>query len=433
MATQLAAPTLSEESAEAHVLGSMLIDSSIHQQVKAKLSAADFYTTKHSWIYAAILETGDPCDVFTVGYALKSAGRFDECGGDAYLFQLMGDVPTALNVGRYAQIVADLAERRRLAAATQEIARAVFDVNKPVNTVYGSAIDLLSQAATRRATTHTSMSETAMEALTEYEETRQRKGQLKGITCGVRDIDTLTGGWQPGRLITIAGRPGAGKSVLMAQSALRAAQLGHGVLMYSLEMSGPETVLRMAKNASNIGYGVGMEHTLTDEQDGKIRKAIADITRLPLSIRYAGSIDQILSECEIEHRNGTLQLLVVDQLQNLSAEKGGRMNRDTELGLVTRALKQLSMRLGIAVLMGSAMNRTAEGIAPTLASLRETGSIESDSDQVIGLHQENPQDQPNVVSAMVLKNRIGQTGKATVFFNKASHRFGDLSRDKIAL
>jgi replicative DNA helicase len=280
------------------------------------------------------------------------------------------------------------------------------------------------------------MQDVAMAALMAFDDRVERAGKLLGYSCGVSDLDGLTAGWQPTQLITIAGRPGSGKSVLLAQSSLRAALAGLHVMHFTLEMSAKETMIRLAKNHSLVGYSTGREHTLSAENKTKLRNALGTLSDLPLSIRTTDSIGQIVAECEVERRRGKCDMVVLDYLQIAQIDgdtKGDAGTRDAELSKATRLLKRMAMRLEVPVLIGSQLNRQAEGVRPTLASLRESGGIEADSNVVIGLWQEDPNMQPNIVTASIIKNRDNGIGDVRLYFNKPAHRMADTEKVKVEL
>lgn len=434
MSANTITPPMANPEAEAFVLGSMLLLPDAVTVATSLLKADDFYLISHRWVFEAIVATSNQADSFTVSERLEAAGHLIEIGGDAFLDQLAEQTPSGLLVRRYAQIVLDRAERRRINDALGKIAKQNHTLDDDVKAVYGSAIALFADAA-RGNVSIEPMDDIALRTIDLFNERVDAAGALLGLPSGVKDLDRYTSGWQKGRLIVIGGRPGAGKSVLMGQSSLRAASAGKHVLHYALEMSAEEVLMRLAKNCAMIGFATGQEHKLMPDKQRALRAAIADVAKLPLSIRTTPNMTAIMAECEIEHRRGKLDMVVIDQLQNATPDVGKRDQgtRDAEIGAMTRALKQMALRMNIPVILGSALNRMAEGIRPTLATLRESGSIESDSDVVVLLWTPDPEVAPNVVEAAIVKNRDNPIGHPTMHFAKEFHRFGDAVREPIAL
>lgn len=434
MTTNNLTPPLVSTPEEMCVLGSMLLDPNAAQTVASMLKPTDFYSVSCQRVFEAIVATNGQADEVTVAERLKAAGHFESVGGDEFIAELMNVVPTGLQARRYAQVVLDRAERRRIDAALDEIRRLNYRLDDDVTSVYSAAIASFADAA-RRNVAIEPMDDIALRTIDLFNTRVEAAGALLGLPSGVRDLDRFTSGWQKGRLIVIGGRPGAGKSVLMGQSSVRAALCGKHVLHYTLEMSAEEVLMRLAKNMAMIGFATGQEHKLIPDKQRALRAAIAEIAKLPLSIRTTPNMTAIMAECEIEYRRGKLDLVVIDQLQNATPDVGKRDQgtRDTEIGAMTRALKQMALRMGVPVILGSALNRMAEGIRPTLATLRESGSIESDADVVVLLWTPDPEVNPNVIEAAIVKNRDNPIGHPSMFFAKEFHRFGDPVREPIAL
>ena len=423
MTSQLQTPW--DEQAEQATLGAMLLSPQVVPIVSTIVAPEEFYEQRHQFIARAIYDCGDQADMITVPERLRAVGKLDECGGEYYLASLVNDVPTSSAV-RYARIVADRAERRRILAACSAIARTAYDLRGESRAIYGTAMDELAKAARPQLHASDSMPIVFEKTLTLFERRVANQGELLGWSSGVQDLDRLTAGWQRGRLITIGGRPGAGKSVLVAQSALRASLAGAKVKYYTLEMSAAEVVLRMAKNHARVGYATGAEHRLSETDRQAVRRAIGEVAEL-VDVRTTSSVNAIIAECEVEHRCGALDMVVIDQLQNATPDVGRRESstRDLELSAATRALKLMALRLNIAVLMCSALNRTNEGGKPTLANLRESGGIESDSDVACLLWTPDKDQQPDVIEAVLAKNRDNSIGDARMYFARPMHRMAD--------
>lgn len=417
--------TLTNPETEQALLGSLLIDPLTIPRVAPVVRADDFSEERHRWIYEAICAAGENADFLTVCNALKHAGKLDEAGGEPYVVQLTNAVPTALNVMRYAETVADLGKRRRVLLACSAIARAAGDHERPTSDILDVAIREVGKALGNRRAPTRPLIEIAEDALTDFEERLRDPHALRGIPFGLPDLDRLLGGLQVGRLITVAGRPGMGKSALMAQAALYAAGAGRRVALFSLEMGDAEIFARMAKAYAGVGFAHGEEDKLTQAQRDKLRAAHSAIAKLPLHI-FAGAhrVSDIVAECELL-KHGGLALVIVDYLQIAVPDVGQRVNatRDLELSSATRALKLLAMRLSVPVLIGSQLNRQAENVKPTLGMLRESGGIEADSDAVIMLWCPD-EAQGNVIEAVVAKNRNGRTGAVKLYFDKPTYRFG---------
>jgi replicative DNA helicase len=429
MASQLL-PPLAEQEAERHLLGAMLLTPAAAEIAVNVVAASDFYEIRHQWIFDAIAACAGNANEFTVCERLRAAGKLNEAGGETYIAEIMEQTPPAIRSRRYAEIVADRAERRRILSALSEIAVATQDLERDVPQVYAAAVAKFAEAARSISSAHMNREMIAERALVSFDSRIEAAGKLLGWPTGVSDLDRMTGGWQRGALITIAGRPGSGKSVLLGQSSLRAAVAGAKVHHYTLEMSPEAVLIRMAKCHAQVGFSPNEVHKLDDDKRSRFRRGVAEISALPGFIHTTSAINHIVAECEIESRRDNLDLVVVDYLQIATPDVGRReaSTRDVELSASTRALKHMATRLQVPVLMGSQLNRQADGIRPTMAMLRESGGIENDSDVIVMLWTPDPEGQPNIVEASIAKNREDQTGDVRMFFAKPMHRFGDVTK-----
>jgi replicative DNA helicase len=420
---------LLEREVEAALLSVMLIDHDAAQHCARILREDDFYDPRNRHVFSAICRCDGEPTFLAVNERLTASGALREVG-EEYVNDLIANAPVSLAYyRRYASIIADRAERRRIISALGDIAKSVYQTNTPVSEIYADALKRFSESASARSDVCSlTAAEVAERALVKFDERVCNENGLLGIPSGLTDLDSITAGWQNTQLVTIAGRPGTGKSVLLAQSALRAAKSGKRVMYFSLEMSETEVILRMAKNNACLSYKTGEERRLTKDAQEKMRLSIASVCALPLKIRTNSALSTLIAECEVEHRAVGVDLIVIDYLQIAQIDIGDdKGTRDIELSTATRALKQFAMRLNVPVLIGSQLNRQADGVKPSLATLRESGGIENDSNVVIGLWQHDP-DVSNVITASVLKNRDGGVGDVIVYFDRPMHRMADAQR-----
>lgn len=417
-----------DEQAERAVIGSLLIDPEAIPAAAAILRADDFYVVKHQWMFEAITDlqrAGEAVDILTVGGALERAGQLAEIGGAGFIAFMAAEVETALNAETYARTVARYAQRRRMLAAASAIAKRAYDLAGDDDELPGAALAAITAATDRNYRPARDMGEVMETALAEFDRRRAHPGP-NGPTFGIAALDKIVGGLEAGRLYVVAGRPGKGKSVLIMQAVMRAARAGKPAALFTLEMSSEEVLTRMAKAQAGIGYPPGGEASLTDDQTARLRAAYAEVASWPLAIHdRLPRLSQILAEAERLAARGALALLAVDYLQIVVPDAGKRdqATRDAELSAATRQLKALAMRLQVPVLIGSQLNRMADGVRPALSMLRESGGIESDADVVVGLWQ--PDEKVKAATeASVIKNRTGVVDNVQLYFDQPSHRFG---------
>lgn len=238
----------------------------------------------------------------------------------------------------------------------------------------------------------------------------------------------LSGGMHAGRSYVVAGRPGAGKSLLGLNVAAAAAEAGHPTLVFSVEMGSREIAGRIMAAGARAEYGEIVRGEISEYNHGKIRE-YHDATRgMPLSIvdRANITVEYIAATARTHKRIKGLDLLVVDYLQLLDASDK-RVTREQQVGHLSRSLKMLSRELDCVVVVACQLNRGSarENRKPTLAELRESGSIEQDADAVLLLHHELVDDQPSgEVEVIIAKNRTGRTGEIVLPWRAYQARIG---------
>ncbi|MBW3652804.1 MAG: replicative DNA helicase [Actinobacteria bacterium] len=215
IATGVAPPHSVE--AEQSVLGGILLsDRAMYGLViEEGLKAEDFYRERHRLIYESMLalyRESEPIDVLTVAEHLRSTGKLEEAGGKAAIDELTGGVPGLGGIRRYAQIVREHALMRRLLSTTYEIQASVLNHSAaPRELVEQAERAMLEVAHDDRQKDFRTIDEILHDELKKMEKLSREGTALTGTPSGFRDLDEITGGFQPGNLIVIAARPSMGK------------------------------------------------------------------------------------------------------------------------------------------------------------------------------------------------------------------------------
>lgn len=417
------------EPIERIVLANMMTDNDTALLFCSRLTADDFYIETHKLIFGALVECAPNTDLPTVQAVLVKNGNADLVNG---VVELLTEASYLSDANFFISELREFTQRRKLLIALSKVATAAYDATVTHDTLVDIAIKEVTSSivdSTKRKT----MNDVAESALVDFEERIAANGAPRGIVINLKDVDVLTSGFQRGRLYTFAGRPGSGKSVLLAQAACEAARQGKRVLYFSLEMGAREIYTRMAKYIARVGYSDGEEFDLDDALRDRVRKGISDLRSMPLKIYDdVSSIAQIIAECQLQATRG-VDMIVIDYIQLAVADTSKRdlSTRDLEISTMTRSLKQAALRLDVPTLIGSQLNRQADGVCPTLAMMRESGGIENDSDVVVALwNAPQPFDEIEVRNASdftnltILKNRAGRVGEVVLYFHKSQHRFG---------
>jgi len=413
--------------AEQSVLGGLLLsDRAMYGLViEEGLRAEDFYRERHRTIYAAMLtlyHQAEPIDVLTVSEQLLATGNLEAAGGRAGIDELTGGVPGLGGLRRYGQIVREHALARELLTATYEIQASVLNHE-------GAPSELVDHAEKRifelrrheRAKRDMRLADAIGDELERIREASRSDREYLGLTSGLRTLDDITGGWQPGNLIVMAARPGMGKSSVALNFASHAARDEQAAVLFcSLEMSTSETVQRHLATETQITTQRLRRGDVSDSDWPKLLEAgsRAEQLRFRLLDDPAITPTQLRAQARaISARDGGLGLVIVDYLQLMRPDKPSG-NRVEDVSSLSRALKLLAMELRCPVIALSQLSRAVEQRVdrrPLLSDLRESGSIEADADTVLMLYRDDYYDEdsprPGEIDILVRKNRHGSLGE----------------------
>jgi len=425
--------------AEMSVLGGMLMNKAVVDEVCELVGSGDFYQPKHSVIFDAITDLhadGQPADAVTVAAHLADAGILNKVGGGPYLHELLNAVPTAANAGYYAQIVSERAQLRRLIETGTRLVQYGFaggaggrDVAEVVNLAQSA---LSESALGRRSHAVAEFTDFLDETLAEIFADKP----ARGLSTGLGVLDDVIGGLKGGQLVIVAGRPGMGKTI-EAVDMLRAAGIrqGESVLMFSLEMSKNDIQKRILAAEAEVNLKRVIEGDVREYEAARLNKAADRLRGCFIHIDDTPEIGlaHIRAAARKVAADKGLALIVVDYLQ-LMETGGNGQNRATELGAVSRGLKVLARELNVPIVACAQLNRSAEQRTdrrPQLSDLRESGSLEQDADVAILLHRADYADpehpRAGEVDLIVAKNRNGPIETVTAIAQLAWARFIDIT------
>ncbi len=267
-----------------------------------------------------------------------------------------------------------------------------------------------------------------MEVVTKMEQD-SNKGMDYSLYTGLQDLDNKICGLHKQELTIIGARPGVGKTTFALQIAEHIAEKGIEVAIISLEMSEIQIIQKMLSKKTKINSYKMRMATLEDKDWEKIAEATTQIPKLPIHLTTKARTLQYIENIARKLKNkNNLGLLIIDYIQ-LIKNNGKFNNREQEVADITRTLKLLSLELDIPIVGLCQLNRNASKSEPTLADLRESGSIEQDADNVLFLYQEN-EEEGNIVNITlkIAKQRAGELGKVYLKFNKANSEFKGVMR-----
>ena len=429
-----------DHNAEQSVLGSMLLSKDAIADVVESVRGTDFYRPAHATIFDVVVDLygrGEPADPVTVVAELQRRGELARVGGAPYLHTLSASVPIAANAGYYAEIVREKAILRRLVDAGTRIAQMGYSGEGQVDDVVDRAqAEVYGVTDKRTSEDYAPLSDIMESALDEIEAISNRDGQMVGVPTGFADLDELTNGLHGGQMVIVAARPAVGKSTL-GLDLCRAASIHHNMtsVLFSLEMTRNEITMRLLSAEARIPLNHMRNGHMNDEDWAKLARKMGEVSSAPLFIDDSPNMTMMEIRAKarrLKQRHG-LRLIVVDYLQLMTSGKKVE-SRQVEVSEFSRQMKLLAKELDVPVVALAQLNRGPEQRAdkrPMLSDLRESGSLEQDSDVVILLHREDAYERestrPGEADLIVAKHRNGPTRDVVVAFQGHYSRFVDMA------
>lgn len=426
--------------AEAGVLGCMLLDGDALATGLSRLKEDDFYTPVYGKLFSfarALYSKGEPVDLITMGDEMAKAGGLTQENGMEVLRSLYDSEPTSVNIGKYCDIVKDASTKRKIIKATEELIARSYD---PESTAR-SCEEMLEKAAfdihmddVRHDPQKIDV--VAEKAIEEILNASKIKGNVIGVPSGFTDLDELTGGFMPGDLVILAGRPSMGKTALALNFLYNMCyKYPKKAMMFSLEMTNVQLVKRLLSMDSGISGSKMKVGNLTEQEwsnliSTKVRLENGEVT---LDDTSGATVSDIRAKCRKQKVKEGLDAIVIDYLQLMSSE-GKRENRQQEISEISRGLKGLAKEMECPVIVLSQLSRASEirggDHRPQLSDLRESGAIEQDADIVMFIHRDEyynkDSERQNQADIIVAKQRNGAVDDVAVFFDKQTTSFKNL-------
>ena len=421
--------------AEEAVVGAVLINPDAYLEVAEFLQADDFHLHRFRYVWESfgrLFEQRIPIDFVTVTEDLEKHGRLVEIGGPAALAELLSVVPTSLHAQAYGRLVEEASLRRRVLRAANEIAQIACQEELSVEQMLDEAEKAIFTVSERRLTRELYPVSQVIGTVYQELEKKSRGEQGLGLPTGFPDLDALLQGWQPSDLVIVAGRPGMGKTGFLLSIARHAASVHKKhVGIFSLEMSKEQLVQRLLAQEAGVDSQKLRHGRLTEAEWQRVTEATAAMGtwKLFLDDTPAVTPTQLRTRMRKLHLEFGLDLVLVDYLQLMS---GGRKveNRTQEVSLISRQLKVMARELDVPLLTAAQLSRAVEQRAdkrPLLSDLRESGSLEQDSDVVMFLFRPEVYDKDPTgqgkAEVIVAKHRHGPVGVVPLTFQAEYARF----------
>ncbi|HXH51881.1 MAG TPA: replicative DNA helicase [Sphingomicrobium sp.] len=473
--------------AEAALLGALMIDNRLVEDIQLRLRAEHFFEPLHGRIYEAILKLTDKnmvANPVTLRPLFEGDEAMKEIGGPAYLAQLTGSGAAVIGARDFAVQIYDLALLRALVSVGREMVEGALDTSEeiaPLEQIERAETELYKVAEEGGAEGKAkSFAEATKLAIDMAERALNSGGHLSGVTTGLEGLNAKIGGLHKSDLIIVAGRPGMGKSSLATNMAFAAAQrfmrdkedgiepaksAGAPVALFSLEMSADQLATRVLAEQSGISSENLRMGKISQQEFRSLARAAGELQSLPLYIDDTPglTIAALRTRARRLKRQKGIGMVIVDYLQLLqgTGKGGSNDNRVQEISEISRGLKQLAKELDLPVIGLSQLSRAVEqreDKRPQLSDLRESGSIEQDADIVLFIYREDyyvasrepkaPKDDDDIkvveayqqwqqemgrvyglAEVIVAKQRHGATGKVRLKFDSRITRFSDIADD----
>jgi replicative DNA helicase len=420
--------------AERSVLGSLLRDNRVIDDVVQIIRADNFYADAHQRIFLAILalhERAVPVDLITLAEELRQRGEIDDVGGYAFLAELYDAAPTAANAEHYARIVRERALVRNLIHTSTEILRDAYDHVQPAEELLSEAEKRILAISESGLTGQTFTLEEALAEAYDRIDERASGDYQAGLPTGFTDLDELTAGLHPNELVIVAARPSVGKTAF-SLSIIRNVAVDAKVPAFfvSLEQSRIELAERLICAQARVDSHRLRKGTLTSDDMQKLLEAGSVLRECKLFIDDSPGqgMLRIAANARRLQKRERIRLVVIDYLQLIEPENR-RDPRQEQVAQISRRLKGLARELKIPVIALAQVNRASEDRQdhrPRLADLRESGSIEQDADTVMLLHRPDrfePGQHEGIVEVIVGKQRNGPVGEVTLQYVKQYMRY----------
>lgn len=450
--TKVKVPPSSRES-EMMVLGCMLTNHSSLNIGADALDDSDFYYTEHKIVFSILKEAykkDKPADSHLVCEELKRIEKLDAVGGVPYITTLASYAGTSAYLEEYADIVKSKSVLRKMIQAARDVEKAALEEPADVNTALDEAQGLfykISQSANPgagvliadllsgvKSTTQLPF----LKELQERQETFLSSGHsepgITGLPTHFFDLDRIINGLNNSHLIILAARPAMGKTAFAINIAENLCFKNNvPVGIFSLEMTAEQLLHRIICSQAEVESDKIRTGGLSGHEFQRIVAAVSEMQKHTMVIddQPGLKITDLRARARRLKEAYGIKLLIIDYLQLISGSGSSRTveNRQNEISEISRMLKNLARELDIPIICLSQLSRKVEdraGHRPLMSDLRESGSIEQDSDIIMFMLRReyyDPNDKPGMAEIIVAKNRHGAIGNINLTFIKELAQF----------
>ena len=429
--------------AEMAVLGAVLIDNAAYSVITESLTEEAFYKQAHQRIFQAmehLSQKSEAIDVLTLSEELKRMGAYQTIGGPTYLTQIMDNVHTAANAEYYARVVLDKYLLRKLISISGVISNRALHGSEDASEVLDEAERLIFEVSERGIRKgFEPIGRIIKEKFGNLERLSERGG-VSGLPSPFDELDAYTSGFQKSELIIIAGRPSMGKTSFalnVAQHLVIKEKIPVGV--FSLEMSAEQLVMRLLCSEARVdSHRLRMGH-IKHSEFAELAIVAGYLSEAPLYIDDSAGVSMMELRAKARRLKAEVNVgcILIDYLQLITVREPTE-NRQQQISVISRNLKNLAKELDIPVVCLSQLSRAVESRGgdrrPMLSDLRESGAIEQDADTVLMLfrpevYEGEESERAGMAEVIIAKQRNGPTGTVKLAFVKEYTRFERLARE----
>jgi replicative DNA helicase len=416
------------------VLGALLLESDLIDDVSSIISDKHFYNESNGTIYKVISEMkscGMAVDILTVTRELNNRKLLEKVGGAIYVTKLTHNVSSGIHIEHHAKIVAEKYAKREIIRITSHLQKMAYDDSLDVSELideYSSGVKVLEDLFVV-VDTGTVQKEVVRETVMEIYDgaDKYNKGEMQNIPTGFTFLNSAIGGWRSPDYVILAARPGVGKTSLGLHFAKHAALSGRWVNFFSFEMTAKNLQKILIAGECDVPRTNIRDSKLSNEQLKEIDYAAGRLENLPIIwITKFLKIEQMRSIIKQNIKDGKCDFAILDYLQ-LVKPTDAKIVREQQISHISRSIKEMSLDLGIPIIALSQLNRAIEQRSekkPTLSDLRESGSLEQDADIVIFPWRSG--EDGCEYNITIAKQRGGRVGDFQIYASPEMTRFTDI-------
>ena len=430
-----------DEKLEQIVLGSIIIEPSEFGKIMSQFRHETFYKESHKLIAKSLLKMAKAnkvIDIMAVVEQLAADGVLEKVGGAFYVASLLENIGSAAHLEMHLRILIQKEIRRKIIEKASDLFNKSYDESVDLDDLLNDTsklIDWVSKEVIKQE--GETVREILPNVIQKIEQAAQNGNGISGITSGFPSIDRITQGWQNSDMVVIAARPSMGKTAFSLSMACNIAALGIPCAFFSLEMSKEQIVQRILSMETGINSKQIRSGQLSTDEWQHLESFVTPIEGMPIVIDDQAALKTLDFRAKAKNyvEKYGVKIIIIDYLQLMkSSEK--TQNREREVSEISSTIKAVAKELNVPVIALSQLNRAVESRQgdkrPTLADLRDSGSIEQDADLVCFIHRpekygievtEDGEPTAELGQIIISKNRNGEVCDVNLHFIAEQAKF----------